>query len=199
LRARSTADSRRCAFPAWRRAAAIRNAKRMTALFGQPEMLDRQRTMRGAYAHHGLAEDFGPFSVPALPPALRFMAADYLALDGDLHWLAPLDAHTVEKMGPRTNRTAEEMMQSQLDYQRHLLAVERRLRPVRLPPGFTRFMGDYALQQRVPSAEGAFFDMPYIMKLHNSCGARGYALEFYADLKDWYWYVCLCASARSTG
>jgi hypothetical protein len=170
----------------------------MTALFGQPEMLDRQRTMRGAYAHHGLAEDFGPFSVPALPPALRFMAADYLALDGDLHWLAPLDAHTVEKMGPRTNRTAEEIMELRLEEQR---LVERRLRPARLPPGFARFMGDVALEERMPSAEGAFFDMPYIMKLHNSRGARGYALEFYADLKDWYWCVtvCVCASVRSMG
>jgi hypothetical protein len=157
------------------RATAFRNARAITARFIDLR-LDADGALEAAYARAGLADDYGPFSAPALADQDLFTAFDHLALDGDLHWLAPLDERTAKEMAryhpPQAAASAARMA-----------ALEKTVCELglKLPKCFARFMTDHTLQTRVPSYGAAYFVLGDLVKLRGG----GYVIKFYSDQQGW--------------
>jgi hypothetical protein len=136
----------------------------------------------------------GPFSTPSLNPTRLYTALDYLNLNGDLHWLVPLDEHTAKQMSIYHSEDSAATRKQMADLQNAADQIG-----LKLPAGFVRFMTDRDLQIRIPSATACYFTFEPLIKLKSShphfiraegspdvqVMIDGYAMKFFSDQQGW--------------
>jgi hypothetical protein len=171
------------------RNAAIRNARKMATLFGRPEPLDG-RYFKPAYEAFGLATEWGPYDALTFAPGRQFTAMDFLALNGDFHWLEPLDVRSQGMNGKHWAGTIPERLCAATPAQMDELQNVANKLGLKLPAGFTKFMTDRNFQSLIIN-----FELGPLQKLKRSTiveavdGERehkidGYVIMIYTD-PDW--------------
>jgi hypothetical protein len=171
------------------RIATAKNWRKMIASFGMPRR-DTYGGLAKIYTSAGLALEWGPFRVPALPREHQYRILDYLDICGDLHWLAPLDEHTAKANLP-WEVTCPAVSEKQME---ELLATADKL-GLKLPTCFSRIMTDIELQSRIPFGGCNDFDLGQPVKLWSSKIIQSeeflefrvdeYAIQFLSDQQGW--------------
>lgn len=175
------------ALSTWR--VTIRNERRMIEIFGDPkpwETMDDEESgpCSKLYSSRGHELGLGTFSVPSNEPVKRLYALDYLLLNGDLHWLQPVDARSAARAlktwTGRGLQPAPAASSEKMDALQHACDVLG----LTLPPHFARFMMSLELQLRVPAKERIFIlDSPPLIKLHSrgNSAIDGYPCSMFGD------------------
>lgn len=176
------------------RIAATKNKRRMGHIWG-PQ--DDARRLDEADELPSLRADLTPFTY----------TLDYLMLNGDLHWLAPLDTNTEAKLRPHLRSTVTNRAVDDLIATCSCLGLT-------IPPGFEKLMRNIELQERIPSTRASYFtlgglgkvNMKYISQHDQNCvgatgndyrncsgdHAQGYIAQFYSEEYGYdYWKLYL--------
>lgn len=157
--------------------------------------------------HH--RELFGiPASAELIDPrdVDRMHSLDYLRLNGDLHWLGPLDSGTDMEMQP--HKTSEVTTWQLEELQQAATKAN-----VKLPPAFVKFISNKSLMDRIPSSTANFFDITGGLRKVPAAidgGTGGYNVCMYSDQQGggyWNLYLvpgeegahCVLASGLDTG
>jgi hypothetical protein len=126
------------------RNAALRNARRMVAHFGEPALNDY--VFKDAYTAAGLEATHGPFTMPDVPAGRAFTIFDYLDFDGSASWLCP--------GGDGADAVASHCMYSR----EQIVAFEAKAVELGapLPVALVRYLTEGALQERIPDVPKMF-------------------------------------------
>lgn len=157
------------------RIAARRNERTMIRKFGERQHRLPFRDLMKWYEFAGLEKTHGPFKYdphPNDPPNL-----EYLDLNGDLHWLQPVDPKTLEQSSRHYYGPAAATREGQVE---ELVVIADRLGII-LPKAFIEFFLDEELQWDIPRG-GSFFKLggafhKYGRSLDGS--ASGYVVKIY--------------------